>query len=109
MAAGTYGVLRPITIAPHQSMAMSISGLPSRPAWRARVQAIIGVLVVAVMLAGIAFAMLGRRSGSADRSAQASGAARRQKLLDELVELERTGGSPKRREQLLDELERLWS
>jgi hypothetical protein len=34
--------------------------------------------------------------------------ARRQKLLDELVALERTGDNPKRREQLVSELEELW-
>lgn len=110
VAAGTYAVLGPITISPRHSMVMSVSGLPSRPAWRFWVQEIIGILVIAVILAGIGFAMYGRGpGGSAEATAHASAEAQRQRMLDELVELERTGANPKRREQLLSELERLWS
>ncbi|HEX7839524.1 MAG TPA: hypothetical protein VF469_18735, partial [Kofleriaceae bacterium] len=110
VSAGTYAVLGPIMIAARQSMHMSIGGLPSRPLWRKWVQGIIGVLVIAVILAGIGFAIFGLPSrGSAEAPARASSEAQRQRLLDELVELERTGANPQRREQLLSELEQLWS
>jgi hypothetical protein len=102
---GTYALMGPITISPRQSMVLAVSGLPSRPVWRAWVQGVVGVLVVAVMLAGITLALVGRRREDTADVAE----ARRQRLLDELVELERSGANPARREQLLGELERLWS
>jgi hypothetical protein len=103
---GTFSVIAPITIMKNQSMQMTIQGLPSLPAWRTWIPRVIGFLVVGVMLAGIGFALLRKQPASA--VAEPSG-ARRQKLLDELVALERAGGNPKRREQLLDELEELWT
>ena len=110
---GTFYVIAPISIKDAHRMEMSIDGLPSRPAWRAWVQGIVGVLVVAVMLGGVALALFGRRGGSdaasAEASSEAAREARRQRMLDELVELERSGANPGRRDQLLDELERLWS
>jgi hypothetical protein len=107
---GTYALLGPISISPRQSMVLSVGGLPSRPAWSSAVQRLVGLLVVLIMLAGVALAMLSRRSrGAAGAPAQPTGEARRQQLLDELVELERSGVNPQRREQLLVELERLWS
>jgi hypothetical protein len=66
------------------------------------------VLVVATIVGGLLFALLARRPA---RSADAEIEARRQRLLDELVEIERSGASradPRRREQLLAELEQLW-
>jgi hypothetical protein len=108
VAQGTFSVLAPITIMKNQSMHMTIEGLPSLPAWRTRIPQVIGLVVVAVMLAGVGFALLRPRPTGPASGAAASG-ARRQKLLDELVALERSGGSPKRREQLLDELEELWT
>jgi hypothetical protein len=103
----TFFVIEPISILPKHSMELSISGLPSPPAWRWWVSHVVGVLVIGVMLAGIGFALLRKQPERA--AGQDASGARRQKLLDELVELERTGGSPKRREQLLAELEQLWS
>jgi hypothetical protein len=102
---GPYTLVGPFSIAANQSMVMTVEGLPSRPAWRWWLQLIVGLLVVAVMLGGVVLALLARRqpqveSGKPD--------ARRQQLLDELVELERSTGDPRRREQLLEELERLW-
>jgi hypothetical protein len=70
------------------------------------VQGAVGLLVVAVMLAGIGLALFTRRPAEV---AAAGEEVRRQRLLDELVELERSGANPKRREQLLVELEQLWS
>jgi len=72
------------------------------------VQGIVGVLVVGVMLAGLALALAARRRPA--QAAEVETEARRQRLLDELVELERSGASanPRRREQLLAELEQLW-
>ncbi|HSS03444.1 MAG TPA: carboxypeptidase-like regulatory domain-containing protein [Kofleriaceae bacterium] len=104
---GTFYVIDPITILPKQSMTMSVEGLPSPPAWRAWMQRIIGVLVVALMLGGVAYALFGKR-GPAAAAATADREARRQRLLDELVQLEKSGGSAKRREQLVRELEELW-
>jgi hypothetical protein len=106
---GTFFVIDSITIKPNQSMAMSIDGLPSPPAWRWWVPRIIGVLVVGVMLAGIFFALARRQPERTSSVASVASEARRQRLLDELVELERNGGSPKRREQLLRELEEHWA
>jgi hypothetical protein len=105
VAQGTFVILGPISITPKQSMALSIDGLPSTPAWRRWVPRIVGVLVVGVMLAGIFFALLRKQP----RAVTGAADLRKQRLLDELVELERTGGNPKRREQLLDELEDLWT
>ncbi|HEX8114051.1 MAG TPA: hypothetical protein VF516_40240, partial [Kofleriaceae bacterium] len=102
---GTFYILGPITIHRAQSMTMAIEGLPSTPRWRSWVQGIVGVLVVATILGGLLFALLARRPAQA---ADAHAEARRQRLLDELVELERSGANPKRREQLLAELEQLW-
>lgn len=105
---GTFYVIQPITILPKQSMAMAIDGLPSPPVWRRWVPRVVGVLVVGVMLAGIGFALI-RKPPAGAAGATAAREARRQRLLDELVALERTGENPKRREQLLGELEQLWT
>jgi hypothetical protein len=106
---GTYAVLGPVTIAPMKAMVMSIDGLPSLPAWRTVVPMIVGIAVICVVLVGVYLALTGKRGAAATtRLAQAQSDARRQRLLDQLVEIERDGGSAKRREQLLDELERLW-
>jgi len=105
---GTFYLLAPLTIRKGQSMVMTIDGLPSPPQWRAWVQRIVGVLVVVVIVGGLGFALLARRPAQATN---AEAEARRQRLLDELVELERSGGAaanPRRREQLLAELEQLW-
>jgi hypothetical protein len=104
---GTFFVIEPISIQPKQSMEMSIEGLPSPPAWRWWVSRIVGVFVVGVMLAGIGFAL--QRKPPERATARAAHQARRKRLLDELVELERTGENPRRREQLLGELEQLWT
>jgi len=102
---GTFYLLASITIKRGQSMAMAIDGLPSHPRWRGWVQGIVGVLVVGVMLTGLGAALLARRP---EQAADAEAEARRQRLLDELVELERSGANPKRRDQVLAELEQLW-
>jgi hypothetical protein len=103
---GKWRVLSPITIMPNQSMVMSISGLPSPPQWTVWVPRVLGLTVVAAMLSGLGIALWKRRQlGDATR------ASRRQKLLDELVAIEkgeRSEKQDKRREQLLSELENLW-
>jgi hypothetical protein len=103
---GKFYLIGPINIREPRSISMTIDGLPSSPAWRGWLQGVIGILVVCVILGGIAVALRARR-----HPPEATGAAddaRRQQLLDELVELERTGTNPKRRDQLLGELEQLW-
>jgi hypothetical protein len=104
---GTFFVIDPISILPKQAMVMTIAGLPSAPAWRTWVPRIVGSLVVGMMLAGLIFALWSRPRQHATPPGAARD-ARKQRLLDELVDLERTGGSAKRREQLLGELEQLW-
>lgn len=101
---GSFYVLPQISIMPKQSMVMSISGLPQPPTWKIWLPRIFGVLVVLLMVGGVAAAILSKRSAEGDRH------VRRQKLLDELVELERSQakGTAKRREQILAELESLW-
>ncbi|MBC7976480.1 MAG: hypothetical protein H7138_16025, partial [Myxococcales bacterium] len=103
---GKFSVVAPITILQNQSMHMKIEGLPSLPVWRTWVPRIVGFLVVGLMVAGLGYA-LARKQPAAVLAASSS--VRRQKLLDELVALERSGGNPKRREQLLDELEEIWT
>ncbi|HEY5949518.1 MAG TPA: hypothetical protein VIV40_28685 [Kofleriaceae bacterium] len=102
---GTYFVLPQISILPKQSMVMTISGLPAPAAWRIWMPRIIGVVVILMMIAGVTFALT-RTKPDAETSAAREG--RRQKLLDELVELEKAGKNEKRREQIMAELEALW-
>jgi hypothetical protein len=101
---GTFTILGPIGILPRQRMDFTIEGMPAAAAWRTWVPRVIGVLVVGVILTGLGFAL----AKKPERAAAASVDARRQRLLEALVELEREGGNPKRREQLLHELEQLW-
>jgi hypothetical protein len=100
---GTFFVLPEVNILPKQSMVMTISGLPRQPGWKIWLPRIVAVLVLLTMLGGLGFALL-RSKGPTDAERQ----AKRQKLLDELVELERAGKQNKRREQILTELEQLW-
>jgi len=101
---GTFTVIGPIGILPKQQMALTIEGMPTAAAWRTWVPRVIGLLVVGVILTGLGFALLRKP----ERAVVVSTDARRQRLLEQLVELEREGGNPKRREQLLHELEQLW-
>jgi len=102
-------VITGITIDRGQAMALTISGFPTEAAWRIWAPRIIGILVLVMILGGVALAF-GRTS--AEATSVADREARRAKLLDELVDLERRGVSSSkerhRKEQLIDELERLW-
>jgi hypothetical protein len=102
---GTFFVLPEISILPKQSMVMTITGLPAPAAWRTWLPRIIGVLVVIVMIGGVYMALTRNRP---DTAADKAREAKRQKLLDELVELEKSGKNEKRREQIMNELEKLW-
>ena len=95
-----------ITIAANHSMVLAVHGLPSPPAWKVWLPRIIGLLVVGVILVGVVLAVA--RPGSGRAAADPGREARRTRLLEELVELERTGKDAKRRESLLVELEKLW-
>lgn len=106
---GEIFIVGPIKIPSGRSMVMAIDGLPSHPRWQAWVRGIVGVLVVGMMLAGLGLALAARRRPAQTANPEAE--ARRQRLLDELVELERAGAgvaNPRRREQVLAELEQLW-
>jgi hypothetical protein len=97
-----YFMIEQITIPPKRSMAMTIRGLPSPSAWKIWAPRIVGLLVLVMMVGGVVFALVTRRPAAEEH------AARRARLLDELVQLERSGGDPKRKEQLMAELEKLW-
>ena len=97
-------VIDSITIDRKQSMVMTIAGLPAVPAWKVWAPRIVGLLVISTLLGALALVLL-RKPAEVVPDA----AARRQTLLDELVELERSGKDGKRKEQVLAELERLWT
>jgi hypothetical protein len=97
-------VIDNITIERGQSMVMTIAGLPAEEKWKIWVPRVVGVLVLLTLLAGIGYALT--RSAPI---AKPDHEARRAKLLDELVDLDRDGKQDtRRRAQILDELERLW-
>ena len=102
---GTFYVMNDISILPHQAMVMTLANLPEQPAWKTWAPRIVGALTVLVMLAGLGFALA--RTSSA-RAQNHERAARRAKLLDELVALEPGGKADKRRAQITEELETLW-
>ena len=90
------------TVERGQSLVIGIEGLPAEAAWKVWVPRVVGVLV---LLGGIAFA-LDRKTAP---SPKADNEARRAKLLEELVDLDRDGREEtRRRAQIVDELERLW-
>jgi hypothetical protein len=94
-----------IMIPTNRSMVMTIGGLPSHAAWKKWVPRIVGIAVVLLMLGGIVLALTRKPAAAAEASGTAK---RREELMNELVELERTGDDPARREQILTELERIW-
>jgi len=97
-------VVDTITIERGQSMVLGIEGLPAEQQWKVWVPRFVGVIVLAMLLGGIAFA-LARPAPTAKPDHE----ARRNKLLEELVELDRDGKQDtRRRAQIIDELERLW-
>jgi hypothetical protein len=96
-------VIDGISIEPQRSMVFMVQGLPSPPGWKVWAPRIIGVFVLVLMIGGVAFAVLRKGPAAAERT------ARRSALLDELVELERSGRDPARREQVMTELEKLWT
>jgi len=98
-----YYVMDNITIGRGRSMVMSVSGLPSPAGWKVWAPRIVGVIVVIVILGGLGFALAVRK-----REPTSQLLARKNALLDELVELERSGANNARREQLVSELEKLW-
>jgi hypothetical protein len=101
---GTFYLIDPISIPPNQSMKMSIHGLPAAPAWRLWAPRVLGLTVVMMMLGGVWFALFHKKGGVVHDLG-----VKRAKLMDELVELERTGSKDKRRkEALMAELETLW-
>lgn len=98
-----YFMVEQITIGPGRSMTMKINGLPSPPSWKLWAPRVIGVAVILLMIGGLVFALATKGNASSSTS------ARRAQLLDELVQLERSGANPKRKEQVMAELEKLWA
>jgi hypothetical protein len=105
VAQGTFFVLPQISILPKQSMVMTISGLPAPAAWGVWLPRIMGILVILMIVGGVTFALTRNKPSSATTAGRD---VQRQKLLDELVELEKAGKNPQRREQIMTELEALW-
>ncbi len=93
-----------ITLMPNTQMELSIAGLPAPPSWSRWAPRFLGIAVVATMLAGLGFA-LRRRDGAV---ASPGRDKRREKLMSELVEIERTGKDAAKRDAILTELESLW-
>jgi len=102
---GTYYVLPQISILPHQSMQMTISNLPHQPEWKVWAPRIVGIFGLLVMIGGLGFAIY--RTSTA-RTEDLARADKKNALLDELVDLEKSGKNPKRRAEIANELERLW-
>lgn len=101
----SYFRIADIRIPRGRSMAMTITGLPSPPSWKVWAPRIVGVFVILMIVGGVALAL----ARSAAKTPDTVNLARKQALLDELVELERSGADNRRREQLIAELEKLWS
>ena len=95
-----------ITIPDGHSMVLKVHGLPQPPAWKIWLPRLVGILVILVIGGGIAFAVT--RAGGGRAKSDPAREARRARLMDELVELERSGKDARRRESLLAELEKLW-
>ncbi|HVV84218.1 MAG TPA: hypothetical protein VHE35_14195 [Kofleriaceae bacterium] len=100
---GTFWVMSPITIPPSQRMVFTVTGLPKPPAWNWWSKAIVGAIVLVILLGGLGLAL---HRGAAEAARDAT-RARYDRLLDELVGLERDGADPVRRAALLAELEAL--
>jgi hypothetical protein len=101
---GSWYVLSPISVQPKQRMVFTVTGLPQPPAWTRWSRNIVGLAVLAILVASIAFALSRPR-----KAASLEESSRYDQLLDELAAL----GNPsdpevlKKREQLLAELESL--
>lgn len=96
-----------IEIPPGQRMALRLTGLPALPAWKIWLPRIVGLVALGIMALGLALA-LGFRRRSAAAATAAATAARVEVLMAELVTLERAGGDPTRRAEVMAELERIW-
>ncbi|MCW5801705.1 MAG: hypothetical protein KIT31_04910 [Deltaproteobacteria bacterium] len=100
----TYYVIDGINVDPGQTMQLAIRKLPAAPLWRVWAPRFVAGFVIALMAVGIVYALSKKKKPAVDSAAR----VRRAALLDELVELERSGDNPKRREQVMAELERIW-
>jgi len=100
-------VIPTITVPPKGSFTLHIAGFPREATWKVWAPRIIGLAVLAIMLGGLGVALFRRGPAQATDTE-----ARRNALMDELVELEKRGVTTskdrQRREQLMTELERLW-
>lgn len=101
-------LLDEISIRAGQMMEMKITGMPHEPSWRYWLPRLVGMLVLIMIVAGVVFALVRKPARAGEATAASADSKRRAQLLDELVELDRTGKDLVRREQLLAELERLW-
>ena len=101
-------IIENITIERKQPFAMTISGFPAEPMWKVWAPRLTGIFVLFLILGGLAYALVIRER----KPAAAETSARREKLMTELVELEKraieSSKDRQRREQLIDELERTW-
>jgi hypothetical protein len=79
-------VISDINVAPQQALVMKVTGMPQQPHWRRWVRNGVGLGVIALLAAGVAAVLLrrGPRGG-----ATATAGSERDRLLDQLVDLER--------------------
>ena len=91
---------------PH--LRFSIDGLPSPATWKQWAPKIVGLLVIAMVLAAAGIAIGAAMRASKTRAGEAAGRrARIDALYDQLVAVEQTGAGEARREEIIAELEDL--
>ncbi|HUQ08068.1 MAG TPA: hypothetical protein VM261_36485 [Kofleriaceae bacterium] len=100
---GSWYVLSPISVQPKQRMVFTVNGLPQPPAWTRWSRDIVGLVVLAIVLAAIALAVFLRPK------AKTVSTTRYDELIEELATLGEASDPAvtEKREQLLTELETL--
>ncbi len=96
-------MLRQINIRPGQSLQLAIRGLPQRPPWMGLAAKLAGAGVIVFLLWGFGSIIGGRRKQSNLDANQVDLETKRQKILDQIVELDaliaQQGGSKNKRSQ----------
>ncbi|HTM19680.1 MAG TPA: hypothetical protein VL172_04205 [Kofleriaceae bacterium] len=76
-------VISDINVGSGQSLVLKVTGMPQQPAWRTWVRNAVGLGVLALLALGITGVFIGRRRGVE------AGGSERDRLLDQLVDVER--------------------
>ncbi|MEZ4367290.1 MAG: carboxypeptidase-like regulatory domain-containing protein [Kofleriaceae bacterium] len=97
-----------IMIEPGRRMSLTVRGLPAQPAWKVWAPRIVGLAALLLVLGGVGWALAGRKRAAAFVGDAGARRARIEALMEQLVDVERRGDDPARREALVRELEALW-